>query len=431
MAKKLFKIAISLVLSLTLWLYVVLVIGPEYKDTYKNIEVDLVGVLNDDFIILGDKDFTVDIKLSGNRVDLNKVNASNIIVELDQSQIGQDGTTAYPYKIIVPDTVTIESYSPSRITLEVARRKQKTIDVEITYDEDMIPTGYGVLEVRQEFEKIEISGPEDVINRIVKANIHVDITPRNQKTGIDSEEYSITYLDANGKKVHNSNVKPVDEEAEKITVSMPIGIKKEIPLRVYVVEGGGLTTKNVTVEPQIITVLGLEEDLQNFEEWYLNDQENPIDLSTIDKEAVTTFAIDLPDNIIYKRSNKEAVVKVSFEGVLEKTFTIPQNQFQLLGVPDGMLPLIEEEEVEITVRGAKETVSALTTEDILVSVDFTDSKLGLLKIYELTVSIEGNPKDACVIGGPYEIFVELKDISGVQQAGQENTGEGAVALLKT
>lgn len=430
MAKKLFKIAISLALSLTLWLYVVLVIGPEYKDTYKNIEVDLVGVLNDDFIILGDKNFTVDIKLSGNRVDLNKVNASNIIVELDQSQIGQDGTTAYPYKIIVPDTVTVESYSPSRITLEVARRKQKTIDVEITYDEDMIPAGYGVLEVKQEFEKIEISGPEDVINRIVKANIHVDITARNQKTGIDGEEYSITYLDAKGKKVRNSNVKPVLEEAEQITVSMPIGIKKEIPLRVYVVEGGGLTTKNVTVEPQKITVLGLEEDLQNFEEWYLNDQENPIDLSTIEKEAVTTFTIDLPDNI-YKRTNKEAVVKVSFEGVLEKTFTIPQNKFQLSGVPDGTVPLIEEEEVEITVRGAEETVSALTTDDILVSVDFTDSKLGLLKIYELTVSIEGDPKDACVIGGPYEIFVELREVSGVQQAGQENTGEGAVALLTT
>lgn len=433
MAKKLITAAIALVISFALWMYVVMVIGPEYKDTYRNVEVSIVGDLKDDLMILGDQKFTVDLVLSGNRSDLNKINAGSIEVELDRSQIQQEGTSPYRYEIVnLPDSITIESYSPARITLEVVKRAEKTVTLDVDYDEDMIPQGYGVMSVEPEFEKIVISGPEDQINRVALARVSVNLTDKNNKIGIDNEEYDIVYLDENGRKISAANITPQTEGAEKITVNMPIGIKKEIPLRVYVVEGGGVTAQNVTIDPPTITVLGTEEDLQNLSECYLNRQDDPIDLGALTEEFVNEFEIDLPDGVINKSGYDKATVTVSFDGLIERKFVIKQEQgqIQMQNIPEGLLPVISEKQITITIRGAEAVVNSLTEADILVAVDFANAKIGL-KDWELVITIKDNPADAGVIGGPYTINVEMKDAAEVaQQAGQEGN-QGAVALVRT
>ncbi len=44
MKKKLLPILLSLLAAFILWSYVVIVIGPEYQDTFYNIKVDLESV---------------------------------------------------------------------------------------------------------------------------------------------------------------------------------------------------------------------------------------------------------------------------------------------------------------------------------------------------------------------------------------------------
>ena len=43
MRNNLVKIAISVVVAFALWMYVVMVIGPEYQDTFRNVKVEFVG----------------------------------------------------------------------------------------------------------------------------------------------------------------------------------------------------------------------------------------------------------------------------------------------------------------------------------------------------------------------------------------------------
>lgn len=433
MAKKLITAAIALAASFALWLYVVLVIGPEYKDDFKDVEVVIKGDLKDNLMILGDQEFTVDLKLSGNRSDLNKLNSSNIIVELDLSQIQQEGKSSYRYEIVnLPDSVTIESSSPSRITLDVVERGEKPIDVVVDYDKEKIPAGYGVISIEQEFEKIRISGPADVIEPIKTAQIWLDVNDKNNKIGIDNEEYEITYYDENGKKVIDSNITPVTEGADKITVSMAVGLSKELPLRVYVVEGGGITAKNVTVDPPIIKVLGSEEDLQNLgDEWYINSKDEPLDLSKLTEDTVNSYEIKLPEGVVNRSGYENATVAVSFDGVITREFEIMQDQFVLNGVPEGSVPYVYEHKIDVVVRGAEETVKGLTLDDILVSVDLSNAKIGMKGAWKLTITIQGEPADAGVIEAPVDIYIEIKSLSEVtQQAGQEGN-QGAVALLRT
>lgn len=442
MKKKIITAALSLAIAIGFWMYVVMVIGPEYKDTFRNVEVKLVGELNEDFMILGDHHYTIDLVLSGNRSDLNKLNSSNILVELDQSKIQEVGRSPYRYEVQVPDTITIESRSPAGITLEVVRRKQKTVDIEFRYDEDLIPLGYGILPVEPELEKLEISGPEEVVDQIAVAVVNIEITDKNNKTDIEGD-YDLIFLDDKGKIVDDTNITRLTEGAEQISAVLPIRVKKDIPLKAYVNEGGGVTKDNVTIEPQYITILGTEEDLRDLNEWYINDPNEPIDLSELTGSTQLKFPIDLPKNIKNKSGYEDADVTVSFEGLTVKKFVIKQEQIQQLNTPDDVLPKITEQQITVYVRGVEATVEALTEEDILVSVDFTNAKIGSEKEWKLNVSIRDNPPDAGVIinpdeedSDPYAIYVVMLDKAAElarqasEEAAKQKTEGTIITLLK-
>ena len=197
-------------------------------------------------------------------------------------------------------------------------------------------------------------------------------------------------------------------------------------------EGGGITAKNVTVDPPIIKVLGSEEDLQNLgDEWYINSKDEPLDLSKLTEDTVNSYEIKLPEGVVNRSGYENATVAVSFDGVITREFEIMQDQFVLNGVPEGSVPYVYEHKIDVVVRGAEETVKGLTLDDILVSVDLSNAKIGMKGAWKLTITIQGEPADAGVIEAPVDIYIEIKSLSEVtQQAGQEGN-QGAVALLRT
>lgn len=421
MPKKIITVAISVAVAFALWMYVVMVIGPEYKDTFRDVKVELVGksaLESQNLMILGEEDYTVDLVLSGNRSDLNKLSSSNISVTLDLSKILDPGKTAYRYDVSFPgnvakDSITIESQSPTGITLEVVRKAEKTVDIQVVYDEDQIPAGYGVLPVEQELDELHITGPEDVIGKIAVAKIWLDITEENNKSDIPGE-YMATLCDINGQEVDSRYVTVTTAGAESIAVTLPIRMKKEVPLKVHVLEGGGVTAENITLSPATITVLGKAEDLENLNEWYINTPEEPLDLSVLEEgSTIEPFPLELPKDIINRSGVTEVTVAVSFEDLIQQEFTVKREQIQLLNVPEGMVPEISEQQLKVTVRGMESTVKALDASDILISVDFSEAKLGQMKEWPVKITISGEPADAGVIGGPYTVYVEIVDAAQV------------------
>lgn len=429
MTKKLVTAAIALALSFALWMYVVMVIGPEYSDTFRNVEVKLVNesaLEKNNLMILGDREFTVDLEITGNRSELNKLNSSNITVELDLSTILEPNKTTYRYEVYLPDSVTLKGQSPARIPLEIVRRKVKTVDVEVVFDEDKIPAGYGTLPVEQEIEKIEIAGPEDVIDQIHVARIRLELTEENNKSDLKGE-FKASLCDINGQEVDSRYVTMMTAEADTIAVKLPIRMRKEIPLKLHVIEGGGITAENITIDPPVITVLGTEEALRDLNEWYINTPEDPLDLSALmEGDEIPAFSLESLnelEDVVNKSGITEVHVSVSFEKLKQQEYVIKKEQIQLLNIPEGTLPDISERQIKITVRGSEETLNRLSADDIFVSVDFADAKIGQMKEWTVKVTINGDPEDAGVIGGPYTVYVEIKDAA--QTATQSTDAENA------
>ena len=419
MAKKVITFAISLVLSFALWLYVVTVVGPEYEETFRDIPVVFQGASaleSRNLMIVGGETPTVDLKLSGNRKDLNKLSSSNISVTLDLSKILDPGKTSYRYDVSYPgnvanDSVTIQSQSPTGITLEIVRSKEKKVPVHIVFDEAAVAEGYGFLPIEQELSEIQIHGPESVINQITQARITLDINQDNNKTDI-SGEYVASLCDANGEQVDSKYVTVTTEGAEAVDVLLPIRMKKVIPLTVQVIEGGGATRENspVSISPSTITVLGKEDALKDLNEWSLGE----IDLRqwTQDSQPLV-LPIELPEGLTNKSGVTEATITVELPALEEKNFVINREQFKQLNLPSGTYPEVSAEQITITVRGTKNVIEAMTEEMLSATIDFTDAKIGQMKDWTVDVQILGEPDGVGIIGGPYTVWIEIKDATKV------------------
>lgn len=415
MAKKIMTAAMALAISFALWLYVVMVIGPEYQDTFRGVKVELVGedVLRQrGLMVMQDvEDLTVDLVLSGNRSDLNNLSSSNISVTLDISQITGPTDTPFEYKISYPgnvaqNAVTVENQSPSGFALKVVWAEEKNIPVNVVYDQEMIADGYGPLPEETELTQITIFGPKDVVGSIAQARIALSLA-ESTKSDV-SGEYVATLCDENGQEVDARYVTVTPNTADKIHVTLPIRMKKVLPLTVEVIEGGGATQANtrITLEYPDITVLGTEEALKDLTEISLGT----IDLSQIEVgDEPLKLPVELPSGVTSRSGFTEVTVTVEMPQLVTKEFTINRDDIQFINKPEGADIDISEVQLTIRVRGTQNAVDAMTEQMLVASMDFAEGKIGQMKEWIVEVSIAGEPNGVGVVGGPYKVWTEIKD----------------------
>lgn len=415
MAKKIMTAAMALAISFALWLYVVMVIGPEYQDTFRDVKVELVGedVLQQrGLMVMQDvEDLTVDLVLSGNRSDLNNLSSSNISVTLDISQITGPTDTPFEYKISYPgnvaqNAVTVENQSPSGFALKIVWAEEKNIPVNVYFASEMVADGYGSLPEEKELAQITIFGPKDVVASVAEARIELELT-EGTKSDV-SGEYVATLCDENGQEVDARYVTVTPNTADKIHVTLPIRMKKVLPLTVEVIEGGGATLSNtkVTLEYSDITVLGTEEALKDLTEISLGT----IDLSQIEAgDEPLKLPVELPSGVTSRSGFTEVTVTVEMPQLVTKEFIINRDDIQFINKPEGADIDISEVQLTIRVRGTQNAVDAMTEQMLIASMDFAEAKIGQMKEWIVEVSIAGDPNGVGVVGGPYKVWTEIKD----------------------
>ena len=416
MKKKLLTAALALGIAVVAWLYVVMFVGPEYQETFRGIKVEFVGestLKQKDLMLLQTQLPTVDVVLSGNRSDLIKLNHSNISVTLDLSQFEKAEKKDCRFEVTFPSNVArgsviVESQSPGYITLEAVATDRKTIPVELVYDATLIADGFVPMEEELELTELQIYGPANVVGQITCAKIplELDSNKENNKSDI-SGDYVATLCDKDGNEVDARYVTVTTEGAESIHVKLPVLMKKVLPLKVTLLNGGGATTDNTTykISPETVTVLGREDVLQDYNEIVLD----PIDLAKVELNAgPITLPIALKEGVIDKSGISEATVTLELPDLREKIFYVSRDRFQITGNPEDTVPLIDTEQIRVKVRGTENAVEALTPEMFTVLIDVSNIPVGQPKDWDVEVQLEATPDSVGIIGGPYKVLIELK-----------------------
>ena len=367
---KLTALLSAAVIALGLWMYVITYVSTDHEQTFYNVPVALEGssmLADKQLMLLNEEGFEVNIKVHGSRQDVSKINSGNLHLVANLSGIHEPGEHNLTYDIIYPGDVPTGSVSAERnpdwIRVTVARKKTKEIPVVVEYDGD-VPANYikDTAALELDYEYVEITGPEDVVEQIDHATVVVDCEGKT-----DSIYESYRY------ELQNSENKPVDAgfittNVSEVKVYLPVSMVKKIPLTITLLDGGGATgeTTTVVVEPREISVSGNEAVLNALTELNLGT----IDLAQITEDTEKEFEINLPEGIRNVSNLPTAAVRISFPKLATREFTI--SEFTPLNLPQGMIwePLTKQ--LTITVRGLKSEVQRLNAADILVQVDLAD-----------------------------------------------------------
>lgn len=407
---KLGSIALAFAIAISLWMYVITYVSTDHEMTLYNVPVALEGrsLLSDrGFMILNEEDFTVDLKLSGSRQDVSKCNTGNIQLVADLTGIYDPGEHNLTYSIVYPGDVPTGSVSaqkdPDRVTVVVAKKKTKEIPVEVSYLGD-VPADYikdtAAVELDNKF--VEITGPEEVVNKIDHAAITIDC---NGRTETIYESYRYELQDANDAPV---DAGWITTDVSEIKVYLPVSMVKKLPLTATVIDGGGATedTAKLVFEPAYISVSGSETALDALEELNIGT----IDLAQITEDQVLTFDISLPEGIRNVSNLPTADVTITFPKLATREFTITNFEPVNLAAGKTWEPLTKQ--LTITVRGLKSEVQQLSAASIVVRVDLSG--------VENTSAVEPDivfPKSSKSLGvlGSYTISVQVTEIEPVTE----------------
>lgn len=415
MKNKFLTFLLSLVLAFGLWFYVITVISPNSEETYY-VPVIMEGerVLNEKGMMLtSDTNQTVTLQLSGNRTDLNKLNNSNINVIVDLTRIYEPGNKMLQYSVSYPgdipdNAVEVQSMSPSRLYVSIEEKVTKNVPVKIAYS-GSVKDGYITDKENAilNYPTVAITGPSSIMEQIDAAYIAVNLSGRSESI---SEDYKFTLCNKEGQPVDLQGL--VTTTVTEVRLDLKIELVKELELLLEVIDGGGATeeTSLIKIDPGVIRVSGSELLLNKLDSIILGQ----INLGELTQDTKLEFPIELPEGITNLSGMDKAVVNVSFPKLQKREFTV--TNIQAVNIPEGMEADIFNEALTVVLRGPSAEISAMTANDIVVTVDFRDVEMGTATI-KATIVISEKYADVGAIG-TYSVSATL------QEPVPETTGEG-------
>ena len=408
MKNKVLSAALSLVIAFVLWFYVITVVSPGSEEWVYDIPVVFEGetVLTEDrgmMITSAGDEVLIDLKLSGNRTDLAKVNRGNITIKVDLSKVYDPGEHELTFNPIFPGDVptgalTVESKYPETVKLKVEKRVKKPVDVRVNFVGSAAANFMADTENRVlDYPTVNVIGPSSVVDLIDHARIDVDLTDRVESI---SENFRYTLCDAEDNPV---DVELVTTDVAEVHLDVKIQRFKQIPLTLATTYGGGATENSVevTIEPALISVSGSELMLEDLNEIQLGS----IDLSAIEEDFETTYAIVLPEGVTNLSERTEATVKVQFLNLSIMDFEV--TDIATINVPEGMEAELMSQVLKVRLRGPAVVMNKLTTENIKVTVDFSGKEAGSFTI-KPTILISGESFVNVGAVGSYSVSATLR-----------------------
>ena len=412
MKSKFLRFLLSLVIAFGIWLFVVSVVSPESETVIQGVQVVLDGedVLEDrNLIIVSNKNFTVDLKLFGNRVDLNKLNASNITALADLTQITEPGEHNIRYSVIYPTIIeegnvdALEKH-PQYITLTIAERGWKDVPVKVQYT-GSVPTNYVADRQNPLFDHavITVSGPVEELEKVDHASIFVDL---NGKVETIVGNFRPTLCTSDGTPLEDTG--KLTMNVNEVRATIKIHKIKQVPLVLEVIPGGGLTENDIklTQTLQSIVVSGSDAVLEKLDKIVVGQ----LYLAELMGTTDMMFDITMPAGVNNVTGVTELGINVELLQELEiRTFTV--TQIRVENVPGNRHVKLVTQVLTVQIRGTKEALDALKPEDIVVVVDCSDVTdiVNMTTPLNVTIQITGDSGAGAV--GEYQVIVEVTEVN--------------------
>lgn len=401
-----FYMVLSILAAIILWLYVDLVNQPDIEQEYIGIPVVFEGeeaLAENGLMLLHDGTETVDLTISAKRATHQKLNRNNIVITAKVDTINSVGSKSLRYTYSFPSTVSnsevdVVDRSVYSIDVNVVRLLTKSIPLQGEFT-GSLAEGYQAGEFSFDPLMIEVSGEESLVESIDHARVTLS------EQGLSSAytgELPYVLVDGDGQPVDS---KHLSCDVDRVDVTFPVVILREIPLSVDFIAGGGAGRDNVTwqISPSYITVSGEQSILEPLREIIVG----AVDLSKVVSSGTYSFEIPLYSELSNVSGETHATVDVAVNMDGLATTTLETTEIELINLPENCRVTPVTNSIQVLLRGKEESLPLVMTHNLRAVADLSNvtASAGRYTV-PVTVYVDGFSDVGAV--GEYRITVSIR-----------------------
>ena len=406
-------VVLSIAIAVVMWFYVTSMDGNQASKSIRNITITFSGeeqLESNGLMIAGDSP-SANITVKAKPAVLAQLTDKTVELVVDVATIERAGDYTLAYTVKLPSNISasqvqIINEGTGNVSFAVAEYRQREIELRGKFEGT---TAEGYLAGDQEDfvfspNKITISGQAELVNQVSYAEVVV--TGENLSENVRGD-FPYRFIGASGDVIDN-----LDVECSVATVhtTFPILATADIPLKVELVAGGGVSLDQVTctLSQESLTVAGSKtavEAIQSEGSIVLGT----IDLGTVHDGDVITFDIALTDELTNISGVTQVTATLDLDDSL-KSKTVEVTNIDCISPPDGWAAKALTQMVEVEVRGSQELLDAVTPDKIRVVADLKDINQAAGQ-YTVTANVYldsvGTRDQIDVVGRDYKIVVSL------------------------
>lgn len=397
----------SLFFSFLLWMAVNNMNDPTIDRSFTNIPVKL---LNTELITdtgqvyeVMDNTAVIDrVTVWAPRSVISSISSSNIIATADVSELSSLDTISIKLStnLYSSDIERIKGSSDT-VKLNIENKRSKTLALKATVS-GSVEEGYLLGDIVPNQNLVRISGPESVIDQVVKASVDVPVTGFTSDIADNAE---IRLYDGEDNLVQDSRI---TQNIKTVGVRVTIYRTSEVPVY-FSTTGTPAHGYRAAKEPEAsiasVVIAGKENAIRNISAIEVPGE--AIDISDCTEDYIAEIDIRdyLPDNVfLADTSQSEITVTVDIEPEVTKELEVQSSRIEVTNVPEGYRATISEfeENVVIEVRGLATNIAGLRSADMRGYVDIAK----WMKDENMTEPVEGYYQVEIDFGLPDDVAIQ-------------------------
>ena len=389
----------SVAVAVVVWLIVVNIDNPVGTNYYTLTNVELINkeyVESSDTIgkmcMPEEKQDSIRIAITTNKKIRDKIKVSDITATADLQQAVRLDTNP----VMVPITVTCSvpgvtpndiKVTPQNLSVNLDEKETQEFVVNVSRGDTKPGKDYEVGSLTANPEKVRITGPKSLVNKIDKVNATISLDGNTQDF---TQDVNLTIIDKNQEALSDSEMNSLRiENNAKVSVTAKLWkIRQGVGISAGYVgsPASGYQVGTVTTVPDTISVAGSTEGLETLTQ---NDNTitipaDSIDISGESRDVERKISLKdlLPDNVkLTSDSSEDVWVTVSILPEGSREFTLSTKDIEVKNKPDDLQVTFETAQIEIRIKSDTEDLDDLNTEtDIKASIDLKGKEEGNYKV---------------------------------------------------
>lgn len=385
----------SVAVAVVVWLIVVNIDNPIGTNYYTLNNVELI---NKEYVESSDtigkmcmpeqNQDSIRIAITATKKIRDRIKVSDISAVADLQQAVNLDTNP----VMVPITVNCSvpgvaasdiKVTPQNLSVNLDEKETQEFVVNVSRGDTKPGKDYEVGSLTANPEKVRITGPKTLINKIDKVNATIELDGNTQDF---TQDVNLTIIDKNQEALSDSEMNSlrIENNAKVVVTARLWKIRQGVGISASYVgtPADGYQVGSVTTLPDTISVAGSTEGLESLAENnnVITIPADSIDISGESKDVEKKISLNnlLPDNVkLTSDSSEDVWVTVSILPAGSREFDIPTKNIEVKNKPDDLQVTFETAQIQVRIKSDSKDMDDLDAQkDIKASIDLDGKEEG-------------------------------------------------------